>query len=101
MIYGIDPDHITEFLTIENGTNIVGADDALVGSTIATNFNLKLGSMIKVGIQVPSGSRSEVKIVGILKERGQAADSVRTDNAIVVSDDWYVKEYGGKDSTPR
>ena len=100
MIYGIDPDHITEFLTIENGTNIVGADDALVGSTIATNFNLKLGSMIKVGSST-SGSRSEVKIVGILKERGQAADSVRTDNAIVVSDDWYVKEYGGKDEYPQ
>jgi len=100
MIYGIDPDHITEFLTIENGTNIVGANDALVGSTIATNFNLKLGSRIKVGSST-SGSRSEVKIVGILKERGQAADSVRTDNAIVVSDDWYVKEYGGKDEYPQ
>ncbi len=100
MIYGIDPDHITEFLTIENGTNIVGANDALVGSTIATNFNLKLGSRIKVGSST-SGSRSEVRIVGILKERGQAADSVRTDNAIVVSDDWYVKEYGGKDEYPQ
>jgi len=100
MIYGIDPDQITEFLTIGNGTNIVGADDALVGSTIATNFNLKLGSMIKVGSS-SSGSRSEVKVVGILKERGQAADSVRTDNAIVVSKDWYVKEYGGKDEYPQ
>ena len=99
-IYGIAPDDITRFLTIENGTNIVGANDALVGSSIATNFNLKLGSKIKVGSST-TGSRSEVKIVGILKERGQAADRVSTDNAIIVSDDWYVKEYGGKDEYPQ
>jgi putative ABC transport system permease protein len=99
-IYGIDPNDITKFLTIENGTNIVGANDALVGSTIATSFDLKLGSKIKVGSST-SGSRSEVKIVGILKERGQAADRVSTDNAIIVSDDWYVKEYGGKDEYPQ
>jgi putative ABC transport system permease protein len=100
MIYGIDTNDITKFLTIENGTNIVGANDALVGSTIATSFDLKLGSKIKIGSST-SGSRSEVKIVGILKERGQAADRVSTDNAIIVSDDWYVKEYGGKDEYPQ
>jgi len=99
MIYGIDPGQITAFLTIENGTNIEGANDALVGSTIASNFNLKLGSKIKIG-SAKTG-RSEVKIVGILKERGQAADSVRTDNAIVVSDEWYVKEYGGEYEYPQ
>nr|WP_321349939.1 ABC transporter permease [uncultured Methanoregula sp.] len=98
-IYGINPDQITAFLTIENGTNIEGVNDALVGSTIASNFNLKLGSKIKIG-SAKTG-RSEVKIVGILKERGQAADSVRTDNAIVVSDDWYVKEYGGENEYPQ
>jgi len=99
-IYGIDPDYITKFLTIENGTNIVGANDALVGSTIATNFDLKIGSRIKVGSST-SGSRTEVRIVGILKERGMAADSVSTDNAIIVSDDWYTNQYGGKDEYPQ
>jgi putative ABC transport system permease protein len=99
-IYGIDPDDIAKFLTIENGTNIVGTNEALVGSTIATNFNLKLGSKIKIGSST-SASRSEVKVVGILKERGMAADRVSTDNAIVVSDTWYEKEYGGKDEYPQ
>jgi putative ABC transport system permease protein len=98
-IYGINPDDITSFLTIENGTNLEGVNDALVGSTIASNFNLKLGSKIKIG-SAKTG-RSEVKIVGILKERGQAADSVRTDNAIVVSDEWYTKEYGGENEYPQ
>jgi len=100
MIYGIDPDYITKFLTIENGTNLVGANDALVGSTIATNFNLKLGSRIKVG-STTSGSRSEVRVVGILEERGMAADSVSTDNAIIVSEDWYTNQYGGENEYPQ
>ncbi len=100
MIYGIDPDYITAFLTIENGTNIVGTNDALVGSTIAENFDLKLGSRIKVG-STATGSRAEVRIVGILEERGMASDSVSTDNAIVVSEDWYTNKYGGENEYPQ
>jgi putative ABC transport system permease protein len=99
-IYGIDPDYITRFLTIENGTNIVGVNDALVGSTIAENFALKIGSRIKVG-STTDGSRAEVRIVGILKQRGMAADSVSTDNAIVVSESWYTNQYGGKNEYPQ
>jgi len=99
-VYGIDPDYITKFLTIENGTNIVGANDALVGSSIAENFELKLGSRIKVG-STTSGSRTEVRVVGILKERGMAADSVSTDNAIIVSEDWYTNQYGGENEYPQ
>ncbi|HXX56133.1 MAG TPA: ABC transporter permease [Methanoregula sp.] len=96
-VYGLDPDDITKFLTIENGTNIVGINDALVGSSIASNFNLKIGSRIKLGSESDS-SRPVVKIVGILKERGMAGDNVNTDNAIVVSKDWYTNQYGGKDT---
>lgn len=99
-IYGIDPDYITKFLTIDSGTNLAGANDALVGSTIAENFELKIGSKIKVG-STTSGSRAEVRVVGILKERGMAADSVSTDNAIVVSEDWYTNQYGGKNEYPQ
>lgn len=99
-VYGIDPDYITKFLTIENGTNIVGANDALVGSSIAENFELKLGSRIKVG-STTSGSRTEVRVVGILEERGMAADSVSTDNAIIVSEDWYTNQYGGENEYPQ
>ena len=99
-IYGIDPDHITKFLTIENGTNLVGANDALVGSSIAENFELKLGSRVKVGSST-SGSRAEVRVVGILEERGMAADSVSTDNAIVVSEDWFTDQYGGTNEYPQ
>jgi len=100
MLYGIDPDEITSFLTIANGTNINGINDALVGSTIATNFDLKIGSRIKVGSS-KSDSRPEVRIVGILEERGMASDSVSTDNAIIVSDTWYTNQYGGENEYPQ
>ncbi len=95
-VYGIDPDDITKFLTISNGTNIEGVNDALVGSTIATTFNLKIGSRIKIGKDTDE-SRPVVKVVGILAARGMSSDNVNTDNAIVVSNDWYTNQYGGKD----
>jgi putative ABC transport system permease protein len=100
MLYGIDPEELTSFLTIANGTNINGINDALVGSTIATNFDLKIGSRIKIGSST-ADSRPEVRIVGILEERGMASDSVSTDNAIVVSDKWYTNQYGGENEYPQ
>jgi len=98
-LYGLDPDDITKFLTIGNGTNIVGMNDALVGSTIASTFNLKLGSRIRIGSE--STGQSVARIVGIIDERGMSSDNINTDNAIVVSDDWYVNQYGGKDEYPQ
>ncbi len=95
-VYGIDPDDITKFLTISNGTNIDGINDALVGSTFATNFNLKIGNRIRIGKDTDA-SRPVLRIVGILAPRGMSSDNVNTDNAIVVSSDWYTNQYGGKD----
>ncbi|MCX6689316.1 MAG: ABC transporter permease, partial [Methanoregula sp.] len=96
-VYGIAPDAITSFLTIDNGTNIEWSNDALVGSTIASNFNLKLGDRIHIGKANGSESRPVVHIVGILKARGMTSDNVNTDNAIIVSKDWYTNQYGGQD----
>ena len=100
MVYGIDPDDITRFLTIDNGTNIGGINEVLVGSSVATNFNLNIGSRVRIG-STSSTDRPEVRIVGILKARGTVADGVSTDNAIVVSRDWYTNQYGGKDVYPQ
>jgi len=95
-VYGLNPDDITKFLTISNGTNIAGINDALVGSTFATNFNLKIGNRIRIGKETDA-SRPVLRIVGILAPRGMSSDNVNTDNAIIVSDDWYTNQYGGKD----
>jgi putative ABC transport system permease protein len=95
-IYGLDPNDIPKFLTIAEGSNIKGGSDVLVGSTIASNFNLDIGSRIKIG-SPDTDSRPVVRVAGILTARGMASDGVNADNAIIVSDTWYTDHYGNKD----
>lgn len=104
MIYGMDPDDATEFLDIGNGTNIGSINEALVGQTLAESLGIDVGDRIKISSassgppsNSSSASRATVKIVGILDARGTVADSVSTDNGIVVSREWFVAQYGGKD----
>jgi len=96
-IYGLDPNDIPKFLTIDQGTNIKGGTDALVGPNIAANFNMNIGSRIKIGQDNVSITRPTVRVVGILAARGFASDGVNTDNAIIVPDTWYTDHYGDKD----
>ncbi|WP_292367539.1 ABC transporter permease [Methanoregula sp. UBA64] len=98
-IYGIDPDDITTFLTLNQtygNSSIESVNDALVGANIAEQFNLKVGSRIKIG-SFSSTSRPEVKVAGVLKARGTTSDGVSADNAIIVNSKWYTDQYGGKD----
>ena len=95
-IYGLNPNDITKFLTIAQGENLKGGDDALVGPNIASNFNMNIGSRIKIGPSTQA-NRPTVRVVGILASRGFASDGVNTDNAIIVPDTWYTDTFGGKD----
>jgi putative ABC transport system permease protein len=105
MIYGMDTDDVTKFLKVGNGTNIAGINDALIGYTIAESLGVNVGDRITISSasegpptnQSSSASRATMKIVGIIDQRGTVADSVSTDNGIVVSKDWYTAQYGGKD----
>ncbi|MGA2698389.1 MAG: ABC transporter permease [Methanoregula sp.] len=98
-IYGLDPDDIAKFLTLNqsygNGTTDLGLNEVLVGADIAENFNLKVGSRIKIG-SFSSTSRPELRIAGVLKARGTVADGISTDNGIVVNSKWYTNQYGGE-----
>lgn len=96
-IIGLDPDDITKFLTIERGANIKGGSDALVGPNIANNFNLNIGTRIKIGQDNKSVIRPVVRVSGILATRGFTSDGVNTDNAIIVPDTWYTDQFGDKD----
>jgi putative ABC transport system permease protein len=103
-IYGMDPDDVTKFLKVGNGTNIASINEALVGYTLAESLGVTIGDKIKISSasegppsNSSSASRATVKIVGIIDARGTVADSVSTDNGIVVSKEWYVAQYGGKD----
>ena len=95
-IYGLDPSDVPKFLTIAQGSNIRGSD-VLVGATIASNFNLVVGSTIKIGQNCATISRPVVRVAGILQARGIAADGVNVDNGIVVDDTWYTDHFGGLD----
>ena len=98
-IYGIDPGDIGKFLTLNqtygNGTTEIGTGEVLVGSTLAEEFNLKVGTRIRIG-SFSSSSRPELRIAGVLEPRGTVADGVSTDNAVVVNSNWYTDQYGGK-----
>ena len=52
-IYGIDPGDIGKFLTLNqtygNGTMDIGAGEVLVGADLAEDFNLKVGTRIRIG----------------------------------------------------
>ncbi|MEN6395998.1 MAG: ABC transporter permease [Methanoregula sp.] len=96
-IYGLDPNDVNKFLTVGQGTNLKGGNDALVGATIAQNFNLVPGSSIKIGQNCATVTRPVVRVSGILEARGISSDNVNADNAIIVSDDWYTTHYGDKD----
>lgn len=104
-IYGMNPSDVNEFLTIGNGTNIAGMNEALVGLTLATSMGIDIGDRIKISSASDgpptnassSSSRATVTVVGIIDPRGTVADSVSTDNGIVVSKEWYTAQYGGKD----
>jgi putative ABC transport system permease protein len=104
-IYGMDPDDVTEFLDIGNGSNIQSINQALVGYTLAESLGIAIGDKIKISSassgpptnNSASASRATVTVVGIIDARGTVSDSVSTDNGIVVSKDWYTAQYGGKD----
>jgi len=93
-LYGMDPEDVTKFLTVAEGDTIRGESDALVGSTIAANLDLKIGSRIKIGEENKSVTRPVVRVSGILAARGMTADGVMADNAIIVSDDWFTSHFG-------
>ena len=96
-IYGLAPNDVTKFMTVDQGTNIKGGNDALIGATLASNLGLQLGSTIKIGQNCATIVRPMVRVSGILASRGITSDNVNADNAIIVSDQWYTDHYGNKD----
>lgn len=96
-IYGLDPNDIPKFLPLAEGTYIKGGNDALIGSNLASNLNLQLGSTIKIGQNCATIVRPMVRVSGILQSRGVTSDNVNADNAIIVTDQWYTDHFGSKD----
>ncbi|MDD1659515.1 MAG: ABC transporter permease, partial [Methanomicrobiales archaeon] len=93
-ILGLKPDTVQDVLVVTEGTFLKGGDGALVGPTLATDFDLKVGSRIKLGSTTGNSTAKMVRVVGILKSTGFGA-GLNTDRAIVVTDKYYTTVYGG------
>ena len=65
----------------------------LVGSTFASDHNIKVGSRISIGTD---GQYGTLRVTGIIAERGMSFD-ISTDSAIVVTQDWFENTYNDKD----
>jgi len=93
-IYGIPPDKTKDILPdLEDGDYSNGNSGCLVGSTFAKDHNVKVGSRISIGTDGQDGT---LRVTGIIKERGMSFD-ISTDNAIVVTKDWFESTYDVND----
>ncbi|NLV27449.1 MAG: ABC transporter permease [Methanomicrobiales archaeon] len=86
-IYGIEPQDIPTLLDVETGQFLRGASGVMIGSKLAKDNDLTVGSRILIGKE-----ENGVRVVGILKERGMGFD-LSPDNAILASQQWYENFY--------
>ena len=95
-IMGLDLNDMKRIMNVSEGSTPRSESDAIVGATIASRFNLKIGTRIKIGEPNISVTRPVVRVVGILPTIGMSSSNgINTDNAIIVSDTWYSAQFGG------
>jgi len=95
-IMGFDLTDMKNIMNVSEGSTPRGESDAIVGAMIASRFNLKIGTRIKIGEPNISVTRPVVRVVGILPTIGMSSSNgINTDNAIIVSDTWYSAQFGG------
>jgi putative ABC transport system permease protein len=92
-IYGLDPDKVLDFVKIADGSSLRGASaGALVGSTLAADQKIAVGTRIKLGDET-TGTSQVVRVTGILEPKGFGLD-LMPDNALIVPDRFYTLVYG-------
>jgi putative ABC transport system permease protein len=86
-IYGMRQEDVPELLDLEDGVYLRGPTTALVGARLADEYDLKVGSRVRVG-----DDEARLRASGIMKERGVGFD-INPDYSIVVSDTFYQDVY--------
>ena len=86
-IYGIAIKDIPVLLDLKEGQYLRSSSGVMVGSKIAYDNNLSIGSRIMIGEEEVG-----VRVTGVLKERGMGFD-INPDHAIVTSDQWYKDQF--------
>ena len=93
MVYGMDPDDVQSLLKLDGGGYNRGDSGCLVGLKFAEDNGVRVGSRISLGKE---GEKGTLRVTGIIEERGMAFD-LSTDNAIVVSQNWFNNAYNRND----
>ncbi len=89
-LYGMAEDDIPLLLEVKEGTYLRGPGSCLAGTKLAENYHITVGSKITVG------DGTQLRIVGILKERGAGFD-INPDYGLVVSEKWFASAYSRND----
>lgn len=84
-IYSLAPNDIPQVMELEEGVMIRGGSRALVSSSIANEYDLRVGSRIKVGDE---GHEKNLLVAGILKDTGFGS-GISTYNSVIVTDRLY------------
>ncbi|GLI46095.1 ABC transporter permease [Methanoculleus bourgensis] len=84
-VYSLAPNDIPQVMELEEGVMIRGGSRALISSSIANEYDLRVGSRIKVGDE---GHEKSILVAGILKDTGFGS-GISTYNSIIVTDRLY------------
>lgn len=85
-IYGMDTDDMPTLVTVKSGMYLRGNTGAMIGSTLADQMKVKVGSKVVLG------DGTILSVVAILEERGLGFD-INPDNALIVSKQWFSEHY--------
>ena len=86
-LYGLPNNDIPLILKLERGSFVKGSNGAIVGDTLAKEYDLTIGSRIQ--IENPDAeSTSILRVVGIAKKAGMSF-GVTVDSSIIVDARWF------------
>ncbi len=89
VIYAMPVEDMPVLLDLTDGIYPRSSSGALAGSVLAEEFGLEPGSRVQVG----SNASNNIRVVGIIAERGVGFD-INPDSALIVPETWYSETYG-------
>jgi len=93
-LYGLPSDDVPLILTLERGSFVKGSNGAVVGNTLAKDYDLTIGSRILVE-NPDTESTATLRVVGIAKTVGMSF-GVQVDSSIIVDEKWFSDFYHRK-----
>ena len=93
-IYGLPTDDIPLILELDRGSHVKGSIGVIVGSTLADDHDLTIGSRIQIKDPVTE-STATLRVVGIAKKAGMNI-GIMVDSSIIADQRWFSDFYDRK-----